>query len=146
MKIHDSAHHPCVGRPVYFDCDIFGEFDLWVGFDSTGMIGGVTVVKDTDFQEVWEIFEDEIFPEADDTIEGIAGECETTVEKLMDNPVFQEGYGFRPNGPNKKDKKGHGIYWKDLNGVVIKKATDLKVTGVIDGQLNVTLSREKDET
>lgn len=34
----------------------------------------------------------------------------------MENDEFQEGYGFRPNGPNSKDKLGHGIYSKDLNG------------------------------
>ena len=33
-----------------------------------------------------------------------------------DNELFQEAYGFRPNGPNVRDKHGHGIYAKDLNG------------------------------
>lgn len=33
-----------------------------------------------------------------------------------ENELFQEAYGFRPNGPNKSDKLKHGIYTKDLNG------------------------------
>lgn len=33
-----------------------------------------------------------------------------------DNELFQEAFGFRPNGPNAKDKLNHGIYVKDLNG------------------------------
>lgn len=33
-----------------------------------------------------------------------------------DNELFQESYGFRPNGPNAKDTHKHGIYQKDLNG------------------------------
>jgi hypothetical protein len=34
----------------------------------------------------------------------------------MENDLFCEAYGFRPNGPNAKDKLRHGIYAKDLNG------------------------------
>lgn len=37
-------------------------------------------------------------------------------ESWMDNELFQEAYGFRPNGPNVRDKQKHGIYRKDLNG------------------------------
>ena len=37
-------------------------------------------------------------------------------EAWMDNELFQEGFGFRPNGPNQQDKIKHGIYAKDLNG------------------------------
>ena len=33
-----------------------------------------------------------------------------------EHPCFQEAYGFRPNGPNARDKHKHGIYAKDLNG------------------------------
>jgi hypothetical protein len=33
-----------------------------------------------------------------------------------ENELFQEAYGFRPNGRNSSDKVGHGIYAKDLNG------------------------------
>jgi len=34
----------------------------------------------------------------------------------MDNELFQEGFGFRPNGPNVRDTLNHGIYSKDSNG------------------------------
>lgn len=34
----------------------------------------------------------------------------------VENELFQEGFGFRPNGPNSHDKLNHGIYAKDLNG------------------------------
>lgn len=33
-----------------------------------------------------------------------------------DNELFQEAFGFRPNGPNVRDKLNRGIYSKDLNG------------------------------
>lgn len=33
-----------------------------------------------------------------------------------DNELFQEAFGFRPNGPNVRDTLKHGIYSKDLNG------------------------------
>ena len=33
-----------------------------------------------------------------------------------ENELFCEAFGFRPNGPNAKDKHDHGIYAKDLNG------------------------------
>jgi len=34
----------------------------------------------------------------------------------IENELFQEAYGFRPNGANAKDTHKHGIYAKDLNG------------------------------
>src|SRR5215831_2643537 len=33
-----------------------------------------------------------------------------------ENELFQEAYGFRPNGPNSTDTRNHGIYSKDLIG------------------------------
>ncbi len=33
-----------------------------------------------------------------------------------DNELFQEAFGFRPNGANSRDALKHGIYAKDLNG------------------------------
>lgn len=35
---------------------------------------------------------------------------------FVDNVLFQEAFGFRPNGANAKDVLNHGIYSKDLNG------------------------------
>ena len=37
-------------------------------------------------------------------------------DSWQDNELFQEAFGFRPNGPNVRDKLNHGIYSKDLNG------------------------------
>jgi len=34
----------------------------------------------------------------------------------IENELFQETYGFRPNGPNDRDVLKHGIYTKDFNG------------------------------
>jgi hypothetical protein len=40
------------------------------------------------------------------------------------HPCFQEAYGFRPSGPNARDKLGHGIYAKDLNGDFLEQLTE----------------------
>ena len=40
-----------------------------------------------------------------------------------ENELFQEAYGFRPNGPNATDKRGHGIYAKDINGEYLDALT-----------------------
>jgi hypothetical protein len=37
-------------------------------------------------------------------------------EAWSENELFQEAFGFRPNGPNRHDTNSHGIYSKDLNG------------------------------
>lgn len=37
-------------------------------------------------------------------------------EAVANNALFQDAFGFRPNGPNASDTIGHGIYSKDLNG------------------------------
>lgn len=43
---------------------------------------------------------------------------------FSEHPCWQEGYGFRPNGPNVRDKLKHGIYDKDLNGDALDRLTD----------------------
>jgi hypothetical protein len=53
---------------------------------------------------------------------------------FFDNELFQEAFGFRPNGPNKKDTLNHGIYEKDLNGDYL----DL-LTPELLAQLEITL-------
>ena len=40
-----------------------------------------------------------------------------------ENELFQESFGFRPNGPNNKDTLNHGIYSKDLNGDSLDRLT-----------------------
>lgn len=58
----------------------------------------------------------------------------------MDNGLFQEAYGFRPNGPNVRDKQKHGIYAKDLNGDYLHPLT----AELID-ELGITLEIETQE-
>jgi hypothetical protein len=42
----------------------------------------------------------------------------------MDNELFQEGFGFRDNGPNATDVHNHGIYSRDLNGDYLDLLTE----------------------
>lgn len=55
-----------------------------------------------------------------------------------DNELFQEAYGFRPNGPNSRDKINHGIYAKDLNGDSLDTLTPELLT-----ELGITLQIEE---
>ena len=54
-----------------------------------------------------------------------------------ENELFQEAYGFRPNGANTRDKIGHGIYSKDLNGDYLEPLTD-----ELAKELNIALTIE----
>jgi hypothetical protein len=54
---------------------------------------------------------------------------------FTEHPCFQEAYGFRPNGPNVRDKIGHGIYAKDLNGDALDRLTDALIA-----ELELTLT------
>ncbi len=56
-------------------------------------------------------------------------------EAWPENPLFQEGYGFRPSGANVKDKIGHGIYDRDVNADYMEQ-----MTPKLAAQLNLTLS------
>lgn len=88
---------------------------LWILCDSTGIVG---IVRASSWEDAHSIAEDELYPEADEeTFADIARECDCAdPEQLLESAVFQESYGFRPNGINKTDKHRHGIYQKDLNG------------------------------
>lgn len=44
-------------------------------------------------------------------------------DSWSENELFCESFGFRPNGPNKKDVVKHGIYAKDLNGDYLDELT-----------------------
>lgn len=57
-----------------------------------------------------------------------------------ENELFQEAFGFRPNGHNAKDTLKHGIYAKDLNGDTL----DMMTQETIDG-LGITLNIETEE-
>lgn len=64
-----------------------------------------------------------------------------------ENELFQEAFGFRPNGRRSvgedgkdRDVIGHGIYAKDLNG----DSLDLLTAGMVD-ELGITLEIESNE-
>ncbi len=57
-----------------------------------------------------------------------------------ENSLFQENFGMRPNGPNKKDTLNHGIYSKDLNGDYLEELTPSLVE-----RLGITLKLTNNE-
>lgn len=57
-----------------------------------------------------------------------------------DNELFQEAFGFRPNGPNATDTLKHGIYAKDLNGDYMDV-----LTPELLAELEITLSIENSD-
>jgi hypothetical protein len=135
--------------PVYDD----GFGPLFIHRDSLGISG---IVRAQTWEDAYSICEDEFFPEASETVEELQKEYgfrrehvrvldpqgnfirwDTTEtpdpEAWTENELFQEAYGFRPNGPNGRDKIGHGIYAKDLNGdslelLTTDLAADLGIT------------------
>lgn len=104
------------GHKIEVYDDGFGP--LWIHRDSMGITG---IVRAQKWSEAYEIAEDEFFPEASETIEEMKKDYG---EDFMENPLWQEAFGTRPNGPRPgkwengtpKDPLGHGIYAKDLNG------------------------------
>lgn len=121
--------------------DGFGS--LWISRNSIGING---IVRAQTWHDAYEICEDEFFPEADETIDEIKREYGFKREHIRvadangnfvewktvetpnpdgwgDNELFQEAFGFRPNGPNQSDKLNHGIYSKDLNGDYLDRLT-----------------------
>lgn len=69
-------------------------------------------------------------------------------EAWMENELFCEAFGFRPNGPragkrtdgSPRDPIGHGIYAKDLNGDALDE-----LTPELLAQLEITLEIENEE-
>ena len=109
--------------PVYDDG--FGR--LYISRDSMGING---IVRAQTWEDAYGICEDEFFPEATETLDEILAEYGPDP---FNNGIWQENYGFRPNGRNAKDKIGHGIYQKDLNGDYLDVLTpelvaDLEIT------------------
>jgi len=98
-----------------------GQGPLWVYRESTGIFG---VIRAQTREDAFEIVEDEFMSEATETWEDIAKDCGcANPDALMDNAIFQEAYGFRPNGANERDSTCHGIYQRDLNGESLDKLT-----------------------
>jgi hypothetical protein len=123
------------GRKEHIYDDGFGP--LWVMRDSMGIMG---IIRAQTWEEAYEIAEDELFPEAE-SIKQILHDLDDapSIEALIDDAVFQENYGFRPNGPNQKDKHNHGIYQKDLNGEALDRLTEklaerLRLTITVEGR------------
>jgi hypothetical protein len=54
-------------------------------------------------------------------------------EAWMENELFTEAFGFRPNGPNVRDTHKHGIYAKDLNGESLDMLTSelIEAIGIV---------------
>ena len=95
------------GRAIEVYDDGFGP--LWIHRHSMGISG---IVRAQTWEDAYSICEDEFFPEASETL-----------AELMDNVLFHESFGFRPNGPNKNDMRNHGIYAKDLDGDFLDRLT-----------------------
>lgn len=113
--------------PVYDD----GFGPLYIVRDSMGTVG---IVRATDRSSAYSIAADEFFPEADETVTEMIKEFG---DDFSENEVWNEQYGFRPNGPNHTDKIGHGIYAKDMNGDFCYQLTESKA-----GELHITLELE----
>lgn len=101
--------------PTYDDG--FGD-KLWIMQDSIGIRG---IVRALSWEDAFEIAEDEFYPEASETVEELIKEYGP---QWSEHPLFEEAYGFRPNGRNDSDKIGHGIYAKDLNGETLTPLTE----------------------
>lgn len=128
-------------RDVQFYDDGFGP--LWLFGDSMGV---TAVVRAQTFEDAHGICEDEFYQEADvATWPELMRECDYVgdPEGLIDDAIFQENYGFRPNGRNARDQHGHGVYQKDLNGDWLV----LMEQGVADNhRLTVVVESEGDES
>ena len=130
--------------PVYDD----GFGPMFILRDSMGVLG---IVRAQTWEDAYGICEDEFFPEASETLDEIRNEYGFRVEHRRatgpdgefkgwervetpdpdawaENDCFQEGFGFRPNGPNGTDTLKHGIYAKDLNGDSLDLLTPAMLT------------------
>ncbi len=82
----------------------------------------------------------ELLPDGRHSWEFVRWETIETPEEgaWRENALFQEAYGFRPNGPNDRDTIKHGLYAKDLNGESLDLLTDKMLE-----DLGITLEIEK---
>jgi hypothetical protein len=115
---------------------------LYIMRDSMGIVG---IVRTHFWENAYVICEDEFMQEANESIEEL--EKEFSTEKypdMLENPCFQEGYGFRPNGPRKDDVRKHGIYAKDLNGEILDPLTD-ELIKKLEITLEIKKEKEKEE-
>lgn len=135
-----------------------GGGPLFVYRDSMGISG---IVRAQNWEEAYQICEDEFFPEASETVKEMQQEygfkteylqrfndkgdfvgwetIKTLTDDFTENDCWQERFGFRPNGANAKDVLRHGIYEKDLNGdsldlLTPKLAIDLEIVLEIEDE------------
>lgn len=125
---HGRLSGGCHAIRIYDNCD----GPAWIHRDSMGISG---IARASTFEDAYEISEDEFFPEADETVEELEKEYGP---EWHEDACFQEGYGFRPNGPNARDTVNHGIYSKDLNGEALDELTRaerirLEITLIVEG-------------
>lgn len=104
QSLAGATMHGTINVPVYDD----GCGPLWILQDSMGVRG---VIRALTWEDAWEIGEDEMMPDADETE---ADWVKEYGEDYVEDPCWNEAYGFRPNGPNKVG--GSAVYQKDLNG------------------------------
>lgn len=131
------------GTPIRTYDDGFGP--LYILRDSMGILG---IIRAMTWEEAYEIAEDEMFPDCDLTLEEIVkkygfrvsyvqpyGSGQTSREETPDpeawpeNELFQEAYGFRPNGSRSGSTSPMShIYSKDLNGESLDLLTSAMVS------------------
>ena len=127
-----SAHYVPSGSAIPCYDDGWGQ--LYILRDTTGILG---IARAEDWQAAYEIAEDEFFLECDMTVAELEAEYGSA---WIDDACFQESYGFRPNGPNVRDKLQHGIYAHDLNGEYLEP-----LTAELIEELGIALEIENDE-
>jgi hypothetical protein len=103
-------------------------------FIHRGSMGITGIVRAQTWEDAYSICEDEFFPEASETIAEL---IEEYGEAFTENDCFQEGYGFRNNGPNERDTLKHGIYSKDLNGDALDTLTP-ELVELLEITLNIS--------
>lgn len=140
------------GNAIQTYDDGFGP--LFILRDSMGIVG---IIRAQSWEDAYSIAEDEMFPDCDLTMGEIVkeygfrvqyvqpyGTGQTSREETPDpeawpeNPLFQEAYGFRPNGARSgSDNPMSHIYSKDLNGESLDTLTPALVSdlGIV---LNIT--------
>jgi hypothetical protein len=107
------------GRTIQFYDDGYGPiFLLHVPFGNFSSLDGI--IRAMSLQDAYEIACDEFMQECDMSMEEIISEFG---ENFYENNSFCEQYEFRPNGPNKTDKYGHGICHHAYGDVYLVKAT-----------------------
>jgi hypothetical protein len=142
------------GTPIQTYDDGFGP--LFILRDSMGVQG---IIRAQTWEDAYSIAEDEMFPDCDLTMEEIVkeygfrvsyvqpyGTGQTSREEMPDpdawpeNPLFQEAYGFRPNGARDHKVPMSHIYAKDLNG----ESLDTLTTELV-AELGITLNIQTNE-